>query len=127
MLLASSAPNQRRLDFARRSTATSAGWVVREEAIMMGFKPLVYGNMKGFLNHHPTPEEMAYWAGKQGISIAQTTSFTDGTKIQIEQALIANCFGATITRQGMEGPKATDVTKAAIDLARTAAELGQAI
>jgi thiamine biosynthesis lipoprotein len=34
MLLASSAPNQRRLDFARRSTATSAGWVVREEAIM---------------------------------------------------------------------------------------------
>jgi predicted homoserine dehydrogenase-like protein len=100
---------------------------LREEAIMMGFKPLVYGNMKGFLNHHPTPEEMAYWAGKQGISVAQTTSFTDGTKIQIEQALIANCFGATITRQGMEGPKTTDVTKTAIDLARTAAELGQAI
>ena len=34
MLLAASAPHQRRLDFARRSTATSAGWVVREEAIM---------------------------------------------------------------------------------------------
>jgi predicted homoserine dehydrogenase-like protein len=100
---------------------------LREEAIMMGFKPLVYGNMKGFLNHHPTPEEMAYWAGKQGISVEQTTSFTDGTKIQIEQALLANCFGATITRQGMQGPKATDISKAAIDLARTAAELGQAI
>lgn len=100
---------------------------LREEAVMMGFKPLVYGNMKGFLNHHPTPEEMAYWAGKQGISIEQTTSFTDGTKIQIEQALVANGFGGTITRQGMEGPKATDVTKAAIELARTAAERGQAI
>jgi len=94
---------------------------------MMGFKPLVYGNMKGFLNHHPTPEEMAYWAGKQGISVEQTTSFTDGTKIQIEQALVANGFGGPITRQGMEGPKATDVTKAAIELARGAAERGQAI
>lgn len=100
---------------------------LREEAVMMGFKPLVYGNMKGFLNHHPTPEEMAYWAGKQGISVAQTTSFTDGTKIQIEQALVANGFGGTITRQGMEGPKTSDVTKAAIELARGAAERGQAI
>ncbi|WP_305362269.1 Gfo/Idh/MocA family oxidoreductase [Hydrogenophaga sp.] len=100
---------------------------LREEAVMMGFKPLVYGNMKGFLNHHPTPEEMAYWAGKQGISVAQTTSFTDGTKIQIEQALVANGFGGTITRQGMEGPKSADVSKAAIELARTAAERGQAI
>jgi predicted homoserine dehydrogenase-like protein len=97
---------------------------LREEAVMMGFKPLVYGNMKGFLNHHPTPDEMAYWAGKQGISVEQTTSFTDGTKIQIEQALVANGFGGTITRQGMEGPKATDVTKAAIGLARSAAERG---
>jgi thiamine biosynthesis lipoprotein len=34
MLFAASDPNQRRLDFARRGTATSAGWVVREEAIM---------------------------------------------------------------------------------------------
>jgi predicted homoserine dehydrogenase-like protein len=100
---------------------------LREEAIMMGFKPLVYGNMKGFLNHHPTPEEMAYWASKQGISVAQTTSFTDGTKIQIEQALVANGFGGTIACQGMQGPKATDVTKAAIDLARGAAERGQAL
>jgi predicted homoserine dehydrogenase-like protein len=100
---------------------------LREEAIMMGFKPLVYGNMKGFLNHLPTPEEMAYWAGKQGISVAQTTSFTDGTKIQIEQALVANGFGATIACQGMQGPKTSDVTKAAIDLARGAAERGQAL
>ena len=100
---------------------------LREEAIMMGFKPLVYGNMKGFLNHFPTPEEMAYWAGKQGISVAQTTSFTDGTKIQIEQALVANGFGATIACQGMQGPKTNDVTQGAIDLARGAAERGHAI
>lgn len=100
---------------------------LHEEAVMMGFKPIVYGNMKGFLNHLPKPEEMAYWSGKQGISIEQTTSFTDGTKIQIEQAFVANGFGATITRQGMEGPSAVDVNKTAIELARFAAELGQPI
>lgn len=34
MLFAASDPSQRRLDFARPRTASSAGWVVREEAIM---------------------------------------------------------------------------------------------
>ncbi|GAA6140477.1 hypothetical protein [Hydrogenophaga sp. 5NK40-0174] len=100
---------------------------LHEEAVSMGFTPLVYGNMKGFLNHTPTPEEMAYWAGKQGISVEQTTSFTDGTKIQIEQAFVANGLDATVTRQGMEGPKSPEIPKAAVELARLAAELGHPI
>jgi predicted homoserine dehydrogenase-like protein len=83
--------------------------------------------MKGFLNHHPTAEDMTYWSRKQGISVEQTTSFTDGTKIQIEQALVANGLGGTVTRQGMLGPKATDVANAAIELAQFAAELKQPI
>ena len=95
---------------------------LREEAVMMGFKPVVYGNMKGFLNLNPKPEEMSYWSKKQGISVEQTTSFTDGTKIQIEQALVANGFSATITRQAMEGIKSADIASAAIELARKANE-----
>lgn len=100
---------------------------LREEAEMMGFTPVVYGNMKGFLNHAPTPEDMRYWSGKQGISIEQTTSFTDGTKIQIEQAFVANAFGATITRQGLEGPTATDLNVSGFELAEKAKALGAAI
>ena len=100
---------------------------LREEAEIMGFKPVVYGNMKGFLNHAPSPDEMRYWSGKQGISIEQTTSFTDGTKIQIEQAFVANAFGATITKQGLEGLPATDVDRTAIELAQKAAATGSAI
>lgn len=100
---------------------------LREEAVQMGFTPLVYGNMKGFLNHHPTPEEMAYWSAKQGISIEQTTSFTDGTKIQIEQAFVGNGLGATITKPGLEGPRAEDIRATAAELGRIAAELGQPI
>ncbi|MCH2342467.1 NAD(P)-dependent oxidoreductase [Pseudomonas sp. NPDC047963] len=82
---------------------------LREEALQMGFRPLVYGNMKGYLNHNPSPEDMAYWSKRQGISIEQTTSFTDGTKVQIEQVVVGNGFGATITRRGLEGLASTDL------------------
>ena len=76
---------------------------LHEDIIQMGFKPLVYGNMKGYLNHTPSRKDMNFWADKQGFSVDQTTSFTDGTKLQIEQAFIANGLGATISQQGMEG------------------------
>lgn len=98
-----------------------------EEVVQMGFKPLVYGNMKGFLNLDPTPEDMAYWAGRQGLSVASTTSFTDGTKVQIEQAFIANGCGATILRNGLEGPRSEDLKQAAFELAAKAEALGQAV
>lgn len=69
----------------------------------MGFKPVVYGNIKRFLNLKPTPEEMQYWAKRQGISFAQVTAFTDCSKLQIEQALVANGLAATIVKQGLAG------------------------
>ena len=56
---------------------------------------------------------MAYWANRQGISVDQTTSFTDGTKVQIEQVIIGNGLGATITRQGMEGLASTNLDDSA--------------
>jgi len=81
---------------------------LHEEALALGFKPIVYGNVKGFLNHNPTLEEMEHWARVQGISVPQVTAFTDGTKIQIEQALVANGLGADIACAGLLGPaKAT--------------------
>jgi predicted homoserine dehydrogenase-like protein len=98
-----------------------------EEARMMGFKPLVFGNMKGYLNLDPTPEDMAYWANRQGISIDQTTSFTDGTKVQIEQAIVGNGLGATITKQGLEGLASTNLNDTASLYGMMAERLGQPI
>jgi predicted homoserine dehydrogenase-like protein len=95
-----------------------------EEARAMGFSPLVYGNLKGFLNHHPTLEEMRYWSGIQGISLDKTVAFTDGTKVQIEQALVANGLGAAIARDGLLGPSAPDVASGGAELAQTAEKLG---
>ena len=69
-----------------------------EQAGEMGLEPLVYGNRKGFYNPDPTLEQMQCWATAQGISLRQVTSFTDGTKIQIEAALVANGLGARIAQ-----------------------------
>ena len=98
---------------------------LHEDALQMGFQPLVYGNMKGYLNHDPTPEDMVYWANRQGISVDQTTSFTDGTKVQIEQVIIGNGLGATITRQGMEGLASTNLDDSASLLGMMAERAGQ--
>jgi predicted homoserine dehydrogenase-like protein len=100
---------------------------LHEDALQMGFRPLVYGNMKGFRNLNPTPQEMAYWAQRQGISVANTTAATDGTKVQIEQVLVANAYGATITKQGLEGPESSSLTQVANELAAVADRLGQPI
>lgn len=98
-----------------------------EEAVAMGFEPLVLGNMKGFLNRFPVPEEMAFWAEKQGISTTMVTSFTDGTKLQVEQALVGNFFGAGIAKDELIGPETDDLKEASTILGDAARKLGRPI
>ena len=98
-----------------------------EEADVMGFRPLVYGNMKGFLNHNPTRSDMEMWADRHSISLRMVTAFTDGTKLQIEQALVANGLGATIAEPGLIGPASDDLGAAATELAVRAKAIGHAI
>lgn len=100
---------------------------LRENVVQMGFRPLVYGNIKGFLNHSPTREQMEFWAKKQNISLDKVTSFTDGTKIQFEQALVANGLGAGIAVNGLLGIASEDVNTGAQTLAEKAKNLGYPI
>jgi predicted homoserine dehydrogenase-like protein len=100
---------------------------LREEALSMGFEPLVYGNIKGFLNENPTESDMAFWSQRNGISIPQVTSFTDGTKLQIEQALVANGLGADIVKPGMLGLQDVPLPDAGLMLGHEAKLLGSPI
>lgn len=100
---------------------------MNHELVNVGFKPLVFGNLKGFLNHHPKLEEMQYWAKIQGISIEQVTEATDGTKIQIEQALVANGLGAVIAKRGMVGIESDNIDKDSKKLAEISKEIGSPI
>lgn len=98
-----------------------------ESALVMGFSPLVYGNMKGFLNRTPSPEDMAYWGERQGYSLPMVTSFTDGTKVQIEQCLVANGLGAGIAQEDLLGPADENLVSAGRLLAEAAEGLGHPI
>jgi predicted homoserine dehydrogenase-like protein len=95
-----------------------------EDAVTMGFEPLVLGNMKGFLNRTPTLEEMRYWATRQGLSLPMVTSFTDGTKLQIEQCLVGNYLGADIACEELLGPAVDDLGEAARRLGEAALGAG---
>jgi predicted homoserine dehydrogenase-like protein len=98
-----------------------------EDVRAMGFAPVVYGNIKGYLNHHPLETEMEYWSNKNGISVEQTISFTDGTKMQMEQVLVANGLGASLAQRGMIGPTGLPLEVSGAQLGRVAKELGVAL
>ncbi|MCO5169507.1 MAG: NAD(P)-dependent oxidoreductase [Planctomycetes bacterium] len=119
--------------FARRGHVTEAdgdqpGCLARlaQEALGMGFRPLAYLNLKGFLDPDPTPEAMAHWSERQALRLEQTVSFTDGTKLQAEQVLVANGLGAAIAREGLLGP-AVDSPREADALVEAARRLGEPI
>jgi len=97
------------------------------EAREMGFCPLVYGNIKGFLHHRPARKDMEYWGTRQGISMTRVVSFTDGTKLQLEQALVANGLGATIAQDGLIGPEVLKVGDAVERLGSAAEAAGRPI
>jgi predicted homoserine dehydrogenase-like protein len=101
--------------------------VLNEDIVAMGFKPLVYGNIKGFLNHTPSEEDMKFWGNKSGISLDMVTSFTDGTKVQIEQAFVANGLGANIAKDGLVGLEEDDMQVGGAALAEYAKELNEPI
>ena len=79
------------------------------QARLMGFKVLMAGNMKRYLDLHATQEQMAPWAADKGLAVRQTTSFTDGTKQSIEMNLVGNYFGMKVLKRGMVGPQVSDV------------------
>lgn len=100
---------------------------LHEDIIQMGFKPLVYGNIKGFINLNPDRDEMMYWSKRNNLSLAKVTSFTDGTKVQIEQALVSNGLGVDIYQDGLLGPAAADIKSGGEQLAEKAKQLGSPI
>ena len=98
-----------------------------EEARGMGFRVLVYGNRKGYYHPDPPLDQMQFWAERQRLSLDQVTAATDGTKLQIEQALVANGLNATLARDGMLGVECDTLEQAGQYLAEKATQLGRPI
>jgi len=82
------------------------------EAEMMGFTPVVYGNIKSLLDHRRTPETQKGFAEGVFQRPKHITSFADGTKIAAEMACVANATGFGVSERGMEGPECKRVEEA---------------
>jgi predicted homoserine dehydrogenase-like protein len=93
----------------------------------MGFRPLAYCNIKGYRNYTPALDDMLYWGRKQNLSLPMVTAATDGTKLQVEQALVANYLGTDIAQPGLLGPEDGDYRQAGRQLAEAAKRLNRPI
>jgi predicted homoserine dehydrogenase-like protein len=75
-----------------------------------GFEVVAAINCKGFMNIWATPDDIRPWAEKQNTSLPMTTAFTDGTKMNIENAVLANATGLIPEKRGMHGVESTLAT-----------------
>ena len=73
----------------------------------MAFQPLVAVNCKRHLDIRQNPTTSAPYAARDGTSPEVTTSAGDGTKMHIENAVVANLTGMPPDRRGMHGVPTT--------------------
>lgn len=81
----------------------------------MGFHPTIALNCKRHLDVHQSPDTGAAYSERDKTSAIMTTSFGDGTKMQVEMACVANATGMVPDVRGMHGIQ-TMVEKAAVDI-----------
>ncbi|HEX3453383.1 MAG TPA: hypothetical protein VHS03_02060 [Gaiellaceae bacterium] len=82
-----------------------------DEITLWGFQPVLAGNIKGFLDRSANPTTIVPEADKRNLDYRMCTSYTDGTKLSIEMALVANAYGLRTVVPGMLGPRAGHVTE----------------
>jgi predicted homoserine dehydrogenase-like protein len=74
-------------------------------ASSLGYKPVLVGNIKGLQDYYRTPETQKAFAATHGLSPEMATSFADGTKISMENTVVANATGFNVGKRGMFGPR----------------------
>jgi len=74
-----------------------------DEMNLWGFELVMAGNIKGFLDRYSNPTKIIPEADKRNLDYNMCTSYTDGTKVAIENALVANALNCEVIIPGMEG------------------------
>lgn len=67
----------------------------------LGFEITAAINCKRVLNLHQDPAVSRQYANRDNTSLTMTTAFGDGTKMQIENVVVANITGLVPDRRGM--------------------------
>jgi predicted homoserine dehydrogenase-like protein len=80
-----------------------------EEVEFMGFKIVMAGNIKGFLDRYVTPESIKAEAEKRDLDPKMCSSYSDGSKLCVEMTVMANGIGGYTGTPGMYGPKVSNI------------------
>ncbi len=67
----------------------------------LGLMPRVLGNVKGLHDERRTPATQAAFAATWQQDAHMVTSFADGSKVNVEQCIVANATGFTVPCRGM--------------------------
>lgn len=78
----------------------------------IGYQPVLAGNIKGLQDYYRNPETQKGFAEQHNITPQMATSFADGTKISMENAVVANATGFKVGKRGMYGPRCAHVSEA---------------
>jgi predicted homoserine dehydrogenase-like protein len=82
-----------------------------EEISLWAFRIVMAGNIKGFLDRHATAAGLLDEARIRNLNPVQCCAYTDGTKLNVEMALVANATGLVPAHVGMAGPRAGQVAE----------------
>lgn len=75
--------------------------------LTLGLTPVVAGNCKGVLKRYATPATQEAFARAHGLKPWIAAAAADGTKLNIEMAVVANATGMRPAVTGMVGPETT--------------------
>ncbi len=76
---------------------------------LWGFDLVMAGNIKGYLDRYANPTSIIPEADKRNLDYHMCTAYTDGTKLGVEMALLANALDLETPVPGMHGPEADHV------------------
>lgn len=82
------------------------------EVQLWGLQVVLAGNIKGFLDRYSNPTKIIPEADKRQLDYRMAAAYTDGTKLAIEMALVANGLKMMTPVTGMRGPRAGFVREA---------------
>ena len=80
-----------------------------DEIKLCGFDLVMAGNIKNFQDRYTTPEKIAFEADMRSLDHKMCSYFTDGTKVSVEMAVLANAIDGRTAVPGMYGHRASSV------------------
>ena len=80
-----------------------------DEIEFWGFDLVMAGNIKGYMDRYTNPTLIIPEADKRNLDHKMCSSYTDGTKLGVEMAVLANALGLRTAVPGMIGPRCAHI------------------